>query len=158
MPEGKRAQLFEAAMKSSRALCPLSFLASRASSTNSDEVVFIVDDDDAVRDSLRLFLQAYDCNTEEYSSIREFLRAYRPRERQCLVLDHHLPRETGLDFLESIDGAGLRLPVILMSGGGDCSLKERALKAGVIAYFDKPLNNSVLLATILTAIGKDAPS
>ncbi len=122
---------------------------------NSDEVIFIVDDDEAVRDSLRLLLQAYDCNTEEYSSTREFLRAYRPRDRQCLVLDHHLPSETGLDFLESIDGAGLRLPVILMSGGGDRGLKERALKVGVVAYFDKPLNNTVLLATILKTIGKD---
>jgi two-component system response regulator FixJ len=130
-------------------------LARRASSMSADEMVFIVDDDDAVRDSLRLLLQAYDCHTEEYGSTREFLRAYRPREKQCLLLDHHLPSETGLDFLESIDGADLRLPVILMSGGGDRSLKERALKAGVVAYFDKPLNNTVLLATILRAIGKD---
>jgi len=121
----------------------------------SDEVVFIVDDDEAVRDSLGLLLRAYGCATEEYGSTREFLCTYRPRERQCLVLDHHLPRETGLDFLESIDGAGLRLPVILMSGGGDRGLKERALKAGVIAYFDKPLNHSVLLATILKAVSKD---
>jgi FixJ family two-component response regulator len=123
---------------------------------SSDEVVFIVDDDEAVRDSLRFLLQAYDYDTEEYGTTREFLRAYRPRDRQCLLLDHHLPRETGLDFLESIDGAGLRLPIILMSGGGDGSLKERALKAGVVAYFDKPVNNALLLATILKAIGKDA--
>lgn len=124
---------------------------------SADEVVFIVDDDEAVRDSLKLLLEAYDCHTEGYSSTREFLYAYRPRERQCLVLDHHLPGETGLEFLESIDGASLRLPVILVSGGGDRGLKERALKAGVIAYFDKPLNNSVLLSTILKAIGKAVP-
>ena len=116
-------------------------------------VIFIVDDDDAVRDSLKLLLESYDCNVEDFGSTRDFLRAYRPRERQCLVLDHHLPGETGLDFLESIDGRSLRIPVILVSGGGDRALKERALKAGVAAYFNKPLDNSILLPAIFNAIG-----
>jgi len=120
---------------------------------NPETVIFIVDDDEAVRDSLKLVLESHDCNVEDYASTREFLRNYRPRERQCLVLDHHLPGETGLDFLESIDGAALRIPVILVSGGGDRVLKDRALKAGVIAYFDKPLDNAVLMRTILKAVG-----
>lgn len=120
---------------------------------SEETVIFIVDDDDAVRDSLKLLLESYDCHVEDYSSTRDFLRAYRPRERQCLVLDHHLPDETGLDFLELIDGRSLRIPVILVSGGGDRALKERALNAGVAGYFDKPLDNSILLPAILKAIG-----
>ena len=119
---------------------------------NPETVVFIVDDDEAVRDSLKFVLESHDCNVEDYPSTREFLQHYRPRDRQCLVLDHHLPGETGLDFLESIDGSSLRLPVILVSGGCDRALKERALKAGVVAYFDKPLDNAVLLKTILKAV------
>jgi len=119
-------------------------------------MIFLVDDDEAVRDSLKLLLESYDCLVEDFGSTREFLEAYRPRDKQCLVLDHHLPDETGLDFLESIDGASLRIPVILMTGGGDRALKERALRAGVTAYFDKPLDNAILLGAIFTAIGIDA--
>ena len=115
--------------------------------------IFIVDDDEAVRDSLKLLLESYECQVEDFASTRDFLKAYRPREKQCLVLDHHLPGETGLDFLESIDGASLRLPVIVVSGGGDRALKERAIRAGVFAYFDKPLDNNILLAAILRALG-----
>jgi len=120
---------------------------------NDEPVICIVDDDDAVRDSLKFFLESHGCHVEDYGSTREFLKAYRPREKQCLILDHHLPGETGLEFLESIDGAGLRLPVILVSGGGDRALKDRALKAGVLAYFDKPVDNDALLNTILSAVG-----
>lgn len=115
--------------------------------------IYVVDDDDAVRDSLKLLLESHGCEVEDYGSTREFFQAYRPQEAQCLVLDHHLPGETGLEFLESIDGASLRIPVILVSGGGDRALKERALKAGVFAYFDKPLDNSRLLSAILKAVG-----
>ncbi len=120
--------------------------------------VFIVDDDEPVRDSLKLLLESYGCDVEDFASTREFLEAYRPHEKQCLVLDHHLPDETGLDFLESIDGASLRIPVILVSGGGDRLLKERALRAGVVAYFDKPLDNAALLATIFKTIGMVPPA
>ncbi len=120
--------------------------------TSEAPIIFIVDDDEAVRDSLKFLLESYGCHVEDYSTTRDFLRGFRPREKQCLVLDHHLPGETGLDFLESIDGASLRIPTIVLSGGGDRSLAERALKAGVIAYFHKPLDNAVLLATIFKAM------
>jgi two-component system response regulator FixJ len=118
----------------------------------SEPTIFIVDDDDAVRDSLKFLLESYQCHVEDYGSTRDFFEAYQPRDRQCLVLDHHLPGQTGLEFLESIDGTSLRIPVILVSGGGDRVLKQRALKAGVVAYFDKPLDNSVLLAAVFKAV------
>jgi FixJ family two-component response regulator len=118
-----------------------------------EATVYIVDDDAAVRDSLKLLLETYGLAVVDYGSVGEFVRSYQPHERQCLVLDHHLAGETGLDFLESADHLGLRMPVILVSGGGDRAVKERALKAGVLAYFDKPLDNSALLTTIFKAIG-----
>lgn len=120
-----------------------------------EATIFVIDDDEAVRDSLKLLLETYGLEVADCESIREFFRAYQPREQQCLVLDQHLAGETGLDFLKSLDGTGLRIPVILVSGGGDRSLKERALRAGAFAYFDKPLDNSMLLATIFKAIGID---
>lgn len=121
-------------------------------------VIFIVDDDEAVRDLLKFLLESYGCEVEDYGTTRDFLRGFSPREKQCLVLDHHLPGETGLDFLELIDGSSLRVPTIMLSGGGDRSLAERALKAGVVAYFHKPLDNAVLLATIFKAMGIAPPN
>jgi FixJ family two-component response regulator len=114
----------------------------------SGETIFIVDDDEAVRDSLKLLLESHGCNVRDYGSTRDFFRDYRKEERQCLILDHHLPGETGVEFLESDDGANLRVPVILVTGGGDQALKVRATKAGALAYFDKPINDSELVATI----------
>lgn len=114
----------------------------------SGETIFIVDDDEAVRDSLKLLLESHGCRVRDYSSTRDFFRDYREEERQCLILDHHLPGETGVEFLESDVGANLRVPVILVTGGGDQSLKARAAAAGALAYFDKPINDSELVATI----------
>ena len=114
----------------------------------SGETIYIVDDDEAVRDSLKQLLESHGCRVRDYSSTRAFFRDYRRQERQCLVLDHHLPGETGIEFLESDDGANLRVPVILVTGGGDQALKARATKAGALAYFDKPLDDSELVATI----------
>ena len=114
----------------------------------SGETIFIVDDDDAVRDSLKLLLESHGCKVRDYGSTRDFFRDYRKEARQCLILDHHLPGETGIEFLESGDGANLRVPVILVSGGGDPALKLRATKAGALAYFDKPIDDSELVATI----------
>jgi FixJ family two-component response regulator len=116
----------------------------------SGETIFIVDDDEAVRDSLKLLLESHGCRVRDYGSTRDFFREFREDERQCLVLDHHLPGETGIAFLESGDGANLRLrlPVILVTGGGDPTLQARATAAGALAYFDKPIEDSELVATI----------
>jgi FixJ family two-component response regulator len=123
----------------------------------SGETIFIVDDDEAVRDSLKLLLESHGCRVQDYGSTRDFFRDYRKGERQCVVLDHHLPGETGVEFLESDDGSNLQVPVIMVTGGGDQALKARATKAGALAYFDKPINDSDLVATIFRLLG-DAPS
>jgi FixJ family two-component response regulator len=123
----------------------------------SGETIFIVDDDEAVRDSLKMLLESHGCRVRDYGSTRAFFRDYRKGERQCVVLDHHLPGETGIEFLESDDGAALHVPVILVTGGGDQALKARATKAGALAYFDKPINDSDLVATIFRLLG-DGPS
>ena len=115
--------------------------------------VFIVDDDEAVRDSLKMLLESYGMDVEDYASTREFAHAYRPRSRQCLILDQHLPGGTGLDFLASSLGAALGLPVILVTGRGDGSIRDRAHDMGVQAYLEKPLADDVLLETISRAVG-----
>jgi two-component system response regulator FixJ len=117
--------------------------------------VFVVDDDDAVRASLRTLLEAYGMEVEDYASTQDFLHDYRQRRMpgQCLVLDQHLPGVTGLDFLAS-EGAALDLPVILVTGRGDLAIRNRARALGAIGYFEKPVDTDLLITAIADAAGR----
>ncbi len=115
--------------------------------------VFIVDDDDAVRDSLRMLLESYGMDVEDYSSTRDFSQHYRPARGQCLILDQHLPNVSGLDFLASADGIAHELPVILLTGRGDAAIRDRAFALGVHDYIEKPASDDRLLAAIAKAVG-----
>jgi len=117
-----------------------------------DARVYVVDDDDGVRDSLKILLESYGARVAAFGSTEAFLRDYRPNAHACLVLDQHLPGATGLDFLATAEGARLGLPVILVTGRGDPALRSRALAAGCFAYLEKPVDDGVLVAKIERAI------
>ncbi len=114
--------------------------------------IFIVDDDEAVRDSLKLLLESYGMDVEDYGSTADFAHHYRPGGGGCLILDQHLPGSTGLDFLASREGAVLGLPVILLTGRADAALRARAAQLGVAAFLEKPVADGVLLSTIRQAL------
>jgi two-component system response regulator FixJ len=116
-------------------------------------VVFIVDDDDAVRDSLKLLLEIHGLAVEDFGSTEDFARGFRRPPCGCLVLDQHLPVTSGLDFLASPAGRELGIPVILVTGRGDDGLRARAREMGVLAYLDKPVADEALLAAIGRAVG-----
>ena len=119
-----------------------------------DITVFIVDDDEAVRDSLCLLVETHDMQAEAFVSTEDFVLAFRPRPSQCLLLDQHLQGgKTGLGFLGSPDWVAMRMPVILMTGRGDDEIKARAHAAGVAAYLDKPIDADRLIAAIERAVG-----
>lgn len=130
--------------------CPRleTMLASRV----TDAIIFIVDDDEAVRDSLKLLLELHGLTVEDYGSTGEFARHLGGRRRGCLVLDQHLPITSGLDFLASPAGREIGLPVILITGRGDETLRDRARQLGVLAYFEKPVAEGALLAAIDQAL------
>lgn len=109
---------------------------------------YVVDDDEAVRDSLKVLLEIHGIEVEDYASIGAFAEHYHRPCRGILILDQHLPSRTGLDFLNSPDGRRLGIPVILITGRGDRALEERARAAGAAAYLHKPVSEKVLLATM----------
>ena len=117
-----------------------------------DSIVFVIDDDDAVRDSLQLLLESHGMKVAAFASTTDFVRDYRPNNRECLILDQNLQDTTGLAFLASPAWQTIRIPVILVTGRGDGRLRDRALAAGAVAYLDKPLDEATLVAAIGQAI------
>lgn len=113
--------------------------------------VAIVDDDEAVRDSLRLLLQSSDIATRDYRSVDEFLQAD-TAGMACLVLDQHMPGTSGLELLRRLRARGLRLPVIVISGRRDSALDAEVTAAGATAIFSKPFDDSALLALLRSAL------
>ena len=119
---------------------------------DSEPIIYVVDDDEAVRDSLKLLLESHGMAVEDYRSTDEFAQGYERGRNGCLILDHHLPGTSGLNFLAAQDGALAGLPVIMITGPGDPAIRARARQLGVRAFLDKPVTVEPLLATIRQAL------
>ena len=110
--------------------------------------VFVIDDDEAVRDSIKVLLEVHGIEVEDYESTGAFASQYERPSRGCLILDQHLPVSTGIEFLNSPAGRHLGIPVILITGRGDPGIEQQARAAGVAEYLQKPVSERVLLATV----------
>lgn len=119
---------------------------------DTQATVHLVDDDDAVRDSLTTLLESYGLEVHAYTSALEFLAGASAREPGCLLLDLHLPVISGLDLLTMMQRRGIRLPVVIITGRGDKETKERAVQAGAIAFLEKPVGEEALMETIRAAL------
>ena len=117
--------------------------------------VFVIDDDDAVRDSLKLLLETHAMRVRDFASGPDFLASVGPRPQGCLLLDLNLPVISGLDFLgrfaERLDG----MPVLLLTGKGDAATRARAFEAGVSEFLEKPVEDELLIAAVTRALAKD---
>jgi two-component system response regulator FixJ len=114
-------------------------------------IVYVVDDDESVRDSLRALLESYKMIVRDYASADLFLAEVEQPTTGCLVLDLHMQGLTGLGLLRRLRAQGSSLPVIVMTGRGDSSLKENVAQAGAFAFLEKPMTDTVLLSTIENA-------
>lgn len=119
----------------------------------AEPIVYVVDDDAAVRDALRVLLESYGMMVEDYGSIAEFSREYDPRRRACMILDLHLPGISGLDYLASRPSP-CELPVIMITGRADAWSRIRAERMGVLAFLEKPFSDEALLANLRAALGR----
>jgi RNA polymerase sigma factor (sigma-70 family) len=118
--------------------------------------VYIVDDDEAVRNCIRRLVESVHLDVETFRSAEEFLKAYDPARRGCLVVDVRMPGMSGLELQRRVAEREYSIPVIMLSGYGDVSVAVRAMKAGAVSFIEKPFNDHVLLDTIREAIDKDA--
>jgi FixJ family two-component response regulator len=118
-------------------------------------VVFVVDDDPSLRDSLRRLITSVGFKVEVFSSAREFLGARRPDTPGCLVLDVRLPGLSGLDLQRALVETDAELPIIFLTGHGDIPMSVRAMKAGAVEFLTKPFREQELLDGIRSAIQRD---
>jgi two-component system, LuxR family, response regulator FixJ len=116
--------------------------------------IHIVDDDEAVRDSLDVYLTLKDLKVAVFASAQDFLD-HGPALLDLLILDVNMPQIDGFALLEILKEKECTCPVILMSGLGDPNLKARAERAGVAAFIDKPIDTPFLYATITTLLSAD---
>jgi FixJ family two-component response regulator len=114
-------------------------------------VVFVVDDDVSVRESLELLISSAGWRPETFASAREFLSRRRPTVPCCLVLDVTLPGLSGLELQEQL-AERTDMPIIFITGHGDVPMTVQAMKAGAVEFLTKPFNDAVLLHAIRDAI------
>ena len=118
-------------------------------------VVFIVDDDEAVRSSLRLLLKSVGLVPAAMGSAREFLQKYDPTQPGCLVLDVRMPEMSGLELQEQLNLLGAVIPVIFITGHGDVPMAVEAMQAGAFDFLQKPFRDQDLIDRIQRALEKD---
>jgi two-component system, LuxR family, response regulator FixJ len=118
-------------------------------------VVFVVDDDDAVRSSLRLLLKSVGLVPLALGSAREFLDKYDPAQPGCLVLDVRMPEMSGLELQENLNLRGAVIPVIFITGHGDVPMAVEAMQAGAFDFLQKPFRDQDLIDRIQRALEKD---
>ena len=118
--------------------------------------VIIVDDDAAVRKSLSRLLRSASYHVVVFESVDHFKQAELPSEPTCIVLDLQMPRSTGLDLQAELMTQDYHPPIIFFSGHADVSSSVAAMKNGAVDFLEKPVDDTLLLATIDRAISKDA--
>jgi FixJ family two-component response regulator len=123
--------------------------------TEADAVVFVVDDDAAMRRSLENLLRSVGLRTEAFASAQEFLRRRRPDGPACLVLDVRLPGPSGLDLQKRMTETDLEIPIVFITGHGDVPMSVRAMKAGAVEFLTKPFRDQDLLDAIQQALERD---
>jgi len=117
--------------------------------------VFVIDDDAAVRASIQGLLKSADLRSEAFATAEEFLHSKRPDRPGCLVLDVRLPGVNGLDFQRVLADAGIRIPIIFITGHGDIPMTVRAMKSGAVEFLTKPFLDQDLLDAVHQALERD---
>lgn len=117
-----------------------------------DKLIYVVDDDDAVRDSLSLLLESAGHLVQTFEAATDALASCRARLPACVITDVRMPEMDGLEFQEKLADSRIEVPVIVITGHADVPLAVRAMKAGAVDFIEKPFPDETILASIETAI------
>jgi RNA polymerase sigma factor (sigma-70 family) len=123
--------------------------------TEPQSIVFVIDDDAAIRNALRSLIRSVGLHVELFGSAQEFVQSKRPDVPCCLILDIRLPGISGLDFQRKLAEANIPVPIIFISGHGDIPMSGRAMKAGAVEFLTKPFRDQDLLDAIHVALERD---
>jgi two-component system, LuxR family, response regulator FixJ len=121
-----------------------------------DLIVYIVDDDDDVRDSMQELLQCCGFKVQGFACGRDFLQKFDPSVGICIILDLHMPGVSGFQVLDALQARGNTVPIILFSGRSDSTTEEFAHRSGVIALLAKPVDAEEMIGLIQHLISKKA--
>jgi len=122
----------------------------------SPATVFVVDDDEAVRDSLALLLRSVELAVATFSNAHEFLDSYDPAAPGCLILDVRLPGMSGLELQQRLADDGADLPIVFITGHGDVPMAVRAMRRGAVDFLQKPFSDQELLDRAQQALAEQS--
>jgi len=126
------------------------------STMQPDTIIYVIDDDDAVRQSLEFLLKTAGITVHGFESAKAFLEVMPQIRSGCVITDVRMPDITGIDLLRRVKEVNPDLPVIVITGHGDISLAVEAMKIGAVDFLEKPFDDDTLLAAVRTALNQDA--
>jgi FixJ family two-component response regulator len=121
----------------------------------SEAIVFVIDDDESIRESLKSLIRSVGLKVETFASAQEFLQSERPDVAACLILDVRMPGLSGLELQRELTEASIHIPIIFITGHGDIPMSVRAMKAGAVEFLTKPFRDQDLLDAIQQALDRD---
>ena len=122
---------------------------------NITEMVFVIDDDESIREALNSLIRSVGLGVETFASAHEFLQSSRPDVPACLILDVRMPGLSGLDLQRDLAEANIHIPIIFITGHGDIPMSVRAMKAGAVEFLTKPFREQDLLDAVRVALERD---
>jgi two-component system response regulator FixJ len=126
------------------------------STMQHDQTIYVIDDDDAVRQSLQFMLKAAGIPSRTFESAKAFMEVLPQITSGCIVTDVRMPEVTGIDLLRHVSKTNRDLPVIVITGHGDISLAVEAMKIGAVDFLEKPFDGQQLLAAVRSALSREA--
>lgn len=120
----------------------------------NDQQIFLIDEDDVVRDSLKVLLESHGMPAQDFRTAAEFMSDAGARQAGCLVLGYNRRIVDGLELVAALRRRGIKMPTIFIVGSGNDSTRNAALEAGAFAYIERPVEETALLRAIGAALGR----
>jgi two-component system response regulator FixJ len=126
------------------------------STMQPDAIIYVIDDDEAVRQSLEFLLKTAGLTVRGFDSAKAFIEVLPQIRSGCIITDVRMPGITGMDLLRKIKELGIEVPVIVITGHGDISLAVEAMKIGAVDFLEKPFDDDTLLASVRGSLSRSA--